>query len=104
MKLILTLLLWFGLIGAAREWRYAKRMGAPHTRKEILYLAGALLLALVGSIVSDTLGLFDGLADLFQTRTSGVFWIVVVLITWTVRQMARRVRSSQPGKPMTTGT
>jgi hypothetical protein len=31
---IISGLLWFGVIGAVREWRYAKKIGAPITRKE----------------------------------------------------------------------
>jgi hypothetical protein len=89
-KLILTVLFWFGVIGAVREWRYAKKAGAPIARTEKWYLAGGLMLAVAVSLIGD----FAAIVDLFQTRTSVVFWIVLVLIGWTARQMSRRIRGT----------
>jgi hypothetical protein len=89
---LLTVLFWFGVIGAVREWRAAKKLGAPIARMERWYLAGGIVVAVAVSMIGDSMGLFDYLIGLFQTRTSFGFWLVVVLIVWTVRQMVRRTR------------
>jgi hypothetical protein len=97
--MMMSILIWFGVIGAVREWRYAKKLGAPIARTEKWYLFGGLVLAFAVSMIGDSIGLFGNLIRLFQTRTSFTFWVAVALIVWTVRQMVRRTRA--PESPRT---
>jgi hypothetical protein len=87
---MMSVLFWFGMIGALREWRNAKKLGAPIARTEKWYLFGGLVLAFAVRMIGDSMGLFGTLIGLFQTRTSFTFWVAVALIVWTARQMVRR--------------
>lgn len=99
-----SLLLWLGIIGVIREWRYAKRLGAPVTRTEKWYLAGALVLAFALGVIGDATGLTDGLRPLLQTGTTAPFLTSIALIAWAARQMMRRVRSRPSQQAVTTST
>ena len=90
---MIAVLFWFGVIGAVREWRYARKIGAPIARREKWYLAVGLVLAFGVSLIGDSIGL-TGLDGLFRTRATAGFWVAVALVVWSARQMIlRRARS-----------
>jgi hypothetical protein len=93
---IISVLFWFGVFGAVREWRYAKKM-RPLARAEKWYLAGVVVLAFAATLISDMSGLSDHLNGLFGTRATSGFWLAIALIGWAVRQMVRRARSRELG-------
>jgi len=94
--MIITVLFWFGVIGAVREWRYAKKIGAPIARAEKWYLVGSVTLAVAVSLIGD-------LTRLSRTRTTFPFLLAVALIVWAARQMVRRARPRESAKTITTG-
>ena len=100
---IVSVLLWFGVIGAVREWRYAKKLGTPIARREKWYLAAGVALAFAATLISDMSSLSGHLNVLFGTRATSGFWLAIVLIGWAARQMIRRARPRESPKTITTG-
>jgi hypothetical protein len=91
---VITVVLWLGLVGAVREWYYARKGGAPITRTEKWYLAEGLLLAVMLRLVCESIGLAP------RTTTVVYQWsFTLVIVAWAARQMVRRTSARACERP-----